>query len=128
MFTNKLIFYNFEIIFWFLEQNSKFIYLFFWKKISIFGENFDFWQMFWIFANNYIFGQKLVKISILNKLFYFARISSLAKISSFGKIFNFWQKFQFLAKISIFGEHFNFWRKFQFLAQISFFWQKITIL
>ena len=58
---------------------------YFFFKISIFDQNFDFWPKF----------------------------RFLTKISIFDQNFDFWPKFRFSIKISIFDQNFDFWSKFR---------------
>ena len=71
-------------------------------KISIFGENLEFWRKSRLLAKISTFGENL-------DIWWKSRPS--AKISTFGENLDFWRKSRLLVKISTFGENLDFWRK-----------------
>ena len=103
-------------------------------KISIFGQNFNFWPKFQFLTKNSIFDQNFdfwskfpffTKISIFGQNFHFwlnfdfdQDFNFWPKFRFFNKKFYFWSKFIFLHIISIFAQNFSFFRKFYYLKNI----------
>ena len=95
--------------FWFLLQKfflSKFEFL---DKISIFGQNLNFWTKFRFLVKIWIFGHNLNLWS---------KCRFLVNISIFGQTFYFWSNFRFFVKLSIFCQPFDFLSKFRFFVKI----------